>query len=196
MYLNVHSHYSLRYGTMSIKTLVEEAQARGITQMVMTDINNSTGIMEFMRECRANRIKPIGGIEFRKDKKLLYIGIARNREGMKELNDFLSLHNLEQRELPDEPFPFKNAYVVYPFGHKATLKPNEFIGVRFDELHQFYQKDLQELETKLLVLQPVFVASKIGYRLHEYLRGIDLNTLITMVEMEDKCKETDVFLKP
>jgi len=196
MYLNVHSQYSLRYGTMSIKTLVEEAQARGITQMVMTDINNSTGVMEFMRECRENRIKPIGGIEFRRDKKLLYIGIARNKEGMKELNDFLSYHNLEQKELPDEPFLFKNVYIVYPFGHKAALKSNEYIGMRFDELHQLYNKELNDLEVKMVVLQPVFVASKIGYRLHEYLRGIDLNTLITMVEKEDKCRETDLFLKP
>ena len=45
-------------------------------------------------------------------------------------------------------------------------------------------------------MQPVFVADKIDYRLHEYLRGIDLNTLITMVEKEDKCRETDMFLKP
>ncbi|SDL84359.1 DNA polymerase III subunit alpha [Pedobacter antarcticus] len=198
MYINVHSQYSLRYGTMSIKTLVEEAKARGVTQMVITDINNSTGVMEFMRECRKQKIKPIGGMEFRRDKKLLYIGVARNREGMKELNDFLSYHNLEQKELPDTPWAFQNAYVVYPFTHKLelkALKSNEYIGVRFDELHQFYNKEFQRPE-KLVVLQPVFVASKIGYRLHEYLRGIDLNTLITMVEPEDKCKEIDLFLKP
>ena len=103
MYLNVHSQYSLRYGTMSIDKLIDEASARGITQMALTDINNSTGMMEFMRKCREANIKPIGGIEFRKDKKLLYIGIAQNREGVKELNDFLSEHNLEQKELPQAP---------------------------------------------------------------------------------------------
>jgi DNA-directed DNA polymerase III PolC len=196
MYLNVHSQYSLRYGTMSIRTLVAEAQARGITQMVITDINNSTGVMEFMRECRKKKIKPIAGMEFRRDKKLLYIGIARNKEGVKELNDFLTEHNLEQKELPDQPAEFKNAYVVYPYGKNRELKSNEYIGLRFDELHQLYNKDLTAVQDKLLVLQPVFVANKIEYRLHEYLRGIDLNTLLTMVEREDKCKETDVFLNP
>nr|WP_121271908.1 DNA polymerase III subunit alpha [Pedobacter schmidteae] len=195
MYLNVHSHYSLRYGVLSIKSLVEVAKAHGITQMVITDINNSTGVMEFMRECRKQKIKPIGGMEFRRHKKLLYIGIAQNREGMKELNDFLSYHNLEQKELPDVPPAFKNAYVIYPFGYKKTLSAHEYIGVRFDELHQFYNKEPRSPE-KLVVLQPVFVASKIGYRLHEYLRGIDLNTLITMVDKEDKCKDTDMFFKP
>ncbi|MEQ7801383.1 DNA polymerase III subunit alpha [Pedobacter sp. ASV1-7] len=196
MYLNVHSQYSLRYGTMSIENLIEEASARGITQMVITDINNSTGVMEFMRECRKNKIKPIGGMEFRRDKRLLYIGIAKNKEGMKELNDFLSEHNLKQKELPDEPCVFEHAYVVYPYGYKAKLKRNEYIGIRFDELYQLYNKDLTDYQDKLLVLQPVFVANKIGYRLHEYLRGIDLNTLLTMVEKDDKCRETDMFLMP
>jgi DNA polymerase-3 subunit alpha len=82
---------------MSIPTLVEEAAARGITQMVLTDINNSTGVMEFMRECDEREIKPIAGIEFRREKHLLYIGIAQNREGMRELNEFLSEHNLEKK---------------------------------------------------------------------------------------------------
>lgn len=196
MYLNVHSHYSLRHGTMSVKTLVGEAQARGITQMAITDINNSTGVMEFMRECRLKNIKPIGGIEFRRDNKLLYIGIARNKEGMKELNDFLSDHNLEKKKLPDQPADFKNAYIVYPYGHKPALRGNEYIGIRFDQLHQLYNTDLKDLQDKLVVLQPVFFESKIGYRLHEYLRAIDLKTLLTMVEKEDKCKETDSFMMP
>lgn len=99
MYLNVHSQYSLRYGTMSIPKLVEEAAARGITQMALTDINNSTGLLEFMRECDERGIKPIAGIEFRRDKHLLYIGIAQNKEGMRELNEFLSEHNLEKKTI-------------------------------------------------------------------------------------------------
>jgi DNA-directed DNA polymerase III PolC len=196
MYLNAHSQYSLRYGTMAIPALVAEAAARGINQLALTDINNSTGVMEFMRECDEKGIKPIGGIEFRRKKKLLYIGIARNREGMKELNDFLSQHNLEERELPDEAGPFQNAYLIYPYGYSGELRANEFLGIRFDQLHLFYKKDLSSIRDKLIALQPVVVADKIEYRLHEYLRGIDLNTLLTMVGDEDKCKPTDMFLAP
>jgi DNA-directed DNA polymerase III PolC len=196
MYLNVHSHYSLRYGTMSIPKLVEEALARGITQMVLTDINNSTGIMEFMRECDAQGIKPIAGMEFRKDKKLLYIGIAKNKEGMRELNEFLSEHNLEKKELPDAAPLFKHAYIVYPYGYTGELKQWEYLGIRSDELHLLYKKDLSAIKEKLLAQQPVFVGDKIEYRLHEYLRAIDLNTLLTMVNPEDKCISTDMFLAP
>lgn len=196
MYLNVHSQYSLRYGTMSIDNLIEEASARGITQMVLTDINNSTGVMEFMRKCRLKGIKPMGGMEYRRDKKLLYLAVAKNKEGMKELNDFLTEHNLEQRELPDQAPQFWNAYVIYPFHYSGELRSNEFLGIRFDELKLLYKRDLLPIKDKLLALQPVFVANKLEFRLHEYLRGIDLNTLITKVDAVDKCKPGDQFLMP
>ncbi|WP_316810869.1 DNA polymerase III subunit alpha [Pedobacter heparinus] len=203
MYLNVHSSYSLRYGTMPVEKLVQEALQCGIAQMALTDINNTTGVMAFMRECNKQGIKPIGGIEFRRDKKLLYIGIAKNKEGMKELNDFLTWHNLNQRELPDRPSDFTNAVVIFPFiahdqvisdDKNLSLRENEFLGIRFDELHVLHGKGIGLLKNKLVVLQPVFVADRIEYRLHEYLRGIDLNTLLTMVDKEDKCSNTDRFL--
>lgn len=195
MYINVHSQYSLRYGTMSIEKIVSEAIGYGITQLVLTDINNSTGVMEFFRECSDKNIKPIAGIEFRRNKQLLFIGIARNKEGMKELNDFLTYHNLEQLDLPDVAPAFLNANVVYPFGYEGKLRSNEYLGIHFSQLHELFNVDISLIRTKLVALQPVFVADKIEYRLHEYLRGIDLNTLLTMVEPMDKCQSTDMFLK-
>ncbi|RZM24511.1 MAG: DNA polymerase III subunit alpha, partial [Pedobacter sp.] len=196
MYLNAHSHYSLRYGTMSIAKLVEEALARGINQLVLTDLNNSTGIMEFIRVAREKGLKPIGGIEFRREHKLLYIGIARNKEGMRQLNEFLTMHNLEQKALPDEAPDLAEAYFIYPYGYPGDLQTNHFLGIRFDQLHSLYGKELKGLKHKLMALQPVVCSDRIEYRLHEYLRGIDLNVLLTQIPREDKCKETDRFLKP
>ena len=133
MFLNVDSQYSLRYGTMSIPKFVEEAVSRGITQMMLTDINNSTGVMEFLRECDERGVKAIGGLEFRNDKKLLYIGIDQNREGMRELNEFLSEHNLDQKELPETAPAFQFIDTVYPYGYDGELKVNEYLGIRFDQ---------------------------------------------------------------
>ncbi len=194
MYLNAHSHFSLRYGTMSIPQLVEAAKMHGIDQLALTDINNSTGIMQFMRECNSKGIKPIAGMEFRRDKRLLYIGIAKNKEGMKELNDFMTYYNLHKKPLPDSAGAFHNVFVVYPYGHQAPLRENEFLGIRFDQLQRLYKKDLSPIKNKLVVLQPVFMVDKIGFRLHQYLRAIDLNTVLTMVPPEDKCQRTDMFL--
>ncbi|MGE5425437.1 MAG: PHP domain-containing protein, partial [Syntrophothermus sp.] len=100
MYLNCHSYYSLRYGTLSIEKLVEMAASAGIHSLGLTDINNSSGIMDFVKECTARGIKPLAGIDFRKDNQWLYTGIARNNEGFRELNEFLTYHNLNELPLP------------------------------------------------------------------------------------------------
>jgi DNA polymerase-3 subunit alpha/error-prone DNA polymerase len=44
--------------------------------MALTDINTVTGIYDFIKECKAV-IKPLVGIEFRYNNKLLYIGLAK-----------------------------------------------------------------------------------------------------------------------
>ena len=59
MYLNVHSYYSLRYGTLSIEKLIEIAKQDNIRELALTEINNSTGMMDFVKTCRENDIKPL-----------------------------------------------------------------------------------------------------------------------------------------
>ncbi|MEE1944317.1 PHP domain-containing protein [Pedobacter sp. KR3-3] len=209
MLLNVHSQYSLRYGTMHIENLLMEARAKNIHQLVLTDINNSTGCMEFIRVCRKHgagfedrhgvywppyQFKPIVGIEFRRDEQLLYIGIAKNKEGMKELNDFLTLHNLNQTPLPFEPPKFQNAYLVFPYGKRNKLAENEFIGIRASELNSLAGKPLGHLQHQLVVLHPVTVKDKIEYRLHQYLRAIGLNTVLGKLTEKDTCKPDEVFI--
>jgi DNA polymerase-3 subunit alpha len=213
MFLNVHSSYSLKYGTLSIEQLIAAARNLGIHQMVLTDINNSTAAVEFIRECykqgiakeadeihKGNipyQIKPVSGIEFRIENRLLYVGIARNREGMRELNEFLSHHNINHIPLPEIPPEMENVYIIYPFQKtfQQTLKANEFVGIRGKELNLLYQHPLLKQKEKLLVWHPVTISDKITYRLHEYFRAIELNTLLSKVPDWQKC-DPDEFLIP
>ena len=133
MFINCHSYYSLRYGTLSIEKLVETAKACGVTTLALTDINNSTGIIDFVKACRENGIRPVAGIEFRRDEKLLYIGLARNNEGFRELNEFLSVHNLNELSLPDFAPEFENVAVIYPINSEiAKWRNGEMIVVIFN----------------------------------------------------------------
>lgn len=68
---------------MPVDQLVHNAVASGADSLVLTDINNSTGIPEFAEECIKNSIKPVAGIEFRNENELYYIGIARNNKGLR-----------------------------------------------------------------------------------------------------------------
>src|SRR5512133_3872022 len=116
MYLNCHSYYSLRYGTMPVEKLVAQAKKNDVSAMAMTDINNTMGMMDFIAECRLAHIKPIAGVEFRDDQhRLMYIAIARNNKGFREINQFLTRHNLEKLTLPLRPPAFDDVYIIYPF---------------------------------------------------------------------------------
>lgn len=212
MFLNVHSSYSLKYGTMNIPAIVSKARALGIHQMVLTDINNSTGTIEFIRECYKQGIakepdevqagnipyhlKPIAGIEFRKEGQLLYIGIAKSKEGMRELNEFLSIHNIEDQALPNDAPAFENAFIIYPFtkSFNKVLKANEFVGIKSNQLNGLYKHDLLQQKEKLVVWHPVTVGSKVEHRLHEYLRAIELNTLLSMVPDDAKCDSDEILI--
>jgi DNA polymerase-3 subunit alpha len=187
----------LRYGALSPKKLVKNAVKNKVESLALTDINNSTGMPDFVKECYKAGINPIGGIEFRdSNHQLLYIGIAINNEGFKELNEFLTWHNLNKSPLPPCPNVFQNALIVYPFSHKIPrrLKDNEFIGVRPHELRKLQTSPLSKLKTKLLALHPVSFSGKENYTLHTYLRAIDLNTLLSKLTPGDLARHDEYFL--
>ncbi len=115
MFMNCHSWYSLRYGTIPVESLVEQAARLGIDRLALTDINNTTGMVDFVRACSNHGIHPVAGIEFRNQlHQLLYVGIARNNNGYRVLNDFLSHHNASGEPFPERPPLLDDVYVVYP----------------------------------------------------------------------------------
>src|SRR5690606_34546428 len=132
MLLNVHSYYSLRYGTLSIEQLVEGLLLNGYDTAVLTDINNSSVALTFIKECRKYGLNGLVGMEFRNADELLFIGIAKNQEGFKELNELMTAANKRNSLLPLIAPEFNDVFVVYPFGKQmpGNLRDYEYIGVR------------------------------------------------------------------
>ena len=91
MWLNCHTFYSLKYGTLSVEQLLQSASLHCAGNIVVTDINNSTGILECVHYCKEKNLnlKIIAGIEFRakEDFQYLYTGIAKNNRGFSFLNE-------------------------------------------------------------------------------------------------------------
>ena len=112
MYLNCHSYYSLHYGTLSINELLNLAIKNGVGTITLTDINTTMGIPEFVKEAEHKGIKPIAGCEFRNEDELLFIGLAKNREGLKELNDWQTEHNLDKKSYPADAPEFRHVFVI------------------------------------------------------------------------------------
>ena len=49
MYINCHTYYSFKYGTLSVAQLLAQAQQLGVTQFVLSDINNTSAVLDFVR---------------------------------------------------------------------------------------------------------------------------------------------------
>ncbi|RMF27381.1 MAG: PHP domain-containing protein, partial [Bacteroidetes bacterium] len=199
MYLNCHSYFSLRYGTLSPAALVEAAQQRGVEALALTDVNNTSGALEFYRLCRGAGIRPLLGIDFRTEGgERRYVGLARNLEGWAELNELLTRCSLENKPLPPLAPPLQYAYVVYP----RLVKPierfaeHELLGIRPEHVHGLFSSEVRRFPEKLVVLSPVTFLDEAGYALHRILRAIDLNTLLAKLPREGVARKTELFHPP
>ena len=195
MYLNCHSYYSLRYGVLSIDELVSRGKAAGTDVLCLTDINTMTGVYDFVAACQEQGIKPVVGIEFRNDNQLEYVCLARNHAGFAELNAFLSGHNLDKTPFPPQAPDFDHCYVIYSMTrHPHHLRDNEYIGIRPQEVNKLVTSPLRGLQNKLVVWQPVTLNHREGFQLHQLLRCVDQNILLTQLQEEGRCQPTEWFI--
>lgn len=196
MYLNVKSYYSLCYGTISIENLVEQACGMHIQAMALTDINNTMGMVDFVFECKKYGIKPIAGCEFRNEEELLYIAIARNNDGFREINETLTQHNISKMPYSEIAPQWNNVIVIYPFGKRkiGQLNDNEFIGIRLSQVSRLLTSDLQKHQEKLVVAQPVTFWDQESFVVHKNLRAIDKNILIS--RLENHASADEILLSP
>lgn len=195
MFLNCHSYHSLRYGTLSVERLVATAKEMQLPYLCLTDINASAGVYDFTKQCRAEGIKPVVGIEFRIENRVQYIGIAKNVKGFGELCSFLSKYNLSQEEIPEFAPEFENAFIVYPLDHHPhELRENESIGVRSEELTSLISLKNRAYLTKMIALHTVSYENKQDYNLHRILRAVDMNVLGTKLADGDYGSKKDTFI--
>jgi DNA-directed DNA polymerase III PolC len=193
MLLNVHSYYSLRYGTIAINDLVAGLLARGYDTAVLTDINNSSAVMAFIKECQKRDINGLAGMEFRNGDTLCYIGIAKNTVGFKQLNEWRTYHNEYNIKLPEDAPEYNDVYWIYPFGKKqiTALKEQEYIGVRRFQLNKLRLNNASK--SKYVIWQPVSFISLKNYELHKQLRAIDNNLLVSQLSPQQYADNAESF---
>lgn len=199
MYLNCHSYFSLRYGTFSVEELVKNAAEFGIRKLALTDINNTSGVFEFVRLCHENNIIPCVGVEVRSNNKLLYICLAENPYGFSEINSFLSDYLLAKRPFPRRPPNFKNSFVIYPLAElieSNEFTDREYVGVTVSELNQLWHFRKKLNLRKFVCLQPITFRDKLYFNLHRLLRSIDLNCLLSKLPISAQASANEVFYSP
>lgn len=72
-----HTHFSLRYGTMSPEELLGGARQRGITRLVVTDINNTSACHDLLRLAPNYGIELSIGVDFRNGAERMFVAAWR-----------------------------------------------------------------------------------------------------------------------
>ncbi|MGO4708861.1 DNA polymerase III subunit alpha [Chryseobacterium sp. 2TAF14] len=195
MFLNCHTYHSLRYGTISVEDLVQQAVDYKLKVLALTDINTVTGIYQFYKLCQENGIKPIVGVDVRVDNEQYYICLAKNPKGIAEVNRLLTDYNCDGIEIPKFNPILENCFVIYSLHNiPEKLLENEFIGIRQNELNLLINPELKSIIHKMVILHPVTFKTDEEYELHKVLRAIDGNTLFTKLTENDYCKKNESFI--
>jgi len=196
MFFNVHSYFSLRYGTLSIESLVDAAFHLGLRRIALTDINNSSGVLDFVKLCKKHNIIPSAGIEIRDKGKLLYILLAKNIEGFHEVNSFVSYHNLNQIPYPQRPQEFENSFTIFPLENliESKLLPNEFLGLKKNQFSKIYSSIHFNDHRKLVILHPVTLLLESDYLIHSHLQAIHQNVLLSKIDKSIMADRLEILL--
>jgi DNA polymerase-3 subunit alpha len=211
MYLNCHTYFSFKYGTLSVERLFNEARRCGVHKLVLTEINNTASYIEMLRMCQehaanANGLNKFGGeafdltiipgIEFRNGHEFRFIGIPRNNTGFEELTRYLSFLNESGKTVPARAPQFSNVFVIYRFQAVSPeeLTEHEFIGVTKNELTKFKMSPAADFKKRFVALHPVTFENKIDFNIHRLLRAIDNNTLLSKLPVSQQAQPDEVML--
>lgn len=195
MYLRCHSWFSFRYGIMPVEVLLEEARRRGIRKLALTDINNTSGCLDFIRLAGSKYgIEPVVGIDFRNPgNEACYTGLALNNEGFLELNRFLSAHLASGKPFPARAPQLENTAFIYPF-RKAPdrMFVHEYRGVAPAETLTYLRS--RKPSPQDIALHTVSFRNRKDFNIHRLLRAIAGNTLLSKLSPADQGRESDLFL--
>ncbi|MBD0833001.1 DNA polymerase III subunit alpha [Aestuariibaculum sediminum] len=199
MYLNCHSYYSLRYGTIAPEMLLKIGHYYGVKAMALTDINTTSACLDFVRLSSNYGIKPIIGVDFRNAAKQHFVLLAKNNKGFKNINDYLSNHLHHDLSFSERPPSVSDVFVIYPYQNAIDVKAlnnNEFIGVSAKDLNRFrFSKYVNHLN-KVVILETLSFRDKKDFNTHRLLRAIDNNTLLSKLPLDQQGSVHDIMKPP
>ncbi len=200
--LNNHTYYSLRYGSLSTEELLEEASKnvlrdeKGWGSFVLTDINTTSAVLDFVRLAPIYKIHPIVGVDFRNGMDQQFIGIAQNNNGFLQLNSFLTEHLKHKQTFPKKAPNFEDCFIIYPLKNYTgfPLKPWEYVGVKHDELFNRAIRNQEIPLHRLVALQTGTFRNKKDFNAHRLLRAIHNNTLLSKLPLNEQATQRDAFI--
>lgn len=212
MYLNCHTYYSFKYGTMSPKELLADVSTalQGSThnevRVALTDINSTSGCLYYAMECQNRGWPVIMGVDFRIGNEQQFIAIAKDNEGFQNINAYLT----EFLTKPDVGTALQNpnvgaalqgsTYIIYPLKNlpNRPLRSNEYIGVNHTDLFKVRTalQGSSDNKDKYVALNTVTFRNKRDFNAHRLLRAIDKNALLSKLPIDEQGEPHHRFYLP
>ncbi|AWX44809.1 DNA-directed DNA polymerase [Flagellimonas maritima] len=199
MYLNCHSQFSLRYGTLTEVQLLELAVQMGVGYMALTDINNTSATLNFLKNATKFPLWPVVGVDFRNGVEQQYVLLAKTNLGFQNINEFLSHHLHSNKEFPRTAPCLGDTFAIYPLENvmedqRVQFRDNEYIGVSIKNLRKLPFTKYIEHTDKLVIQQQVTFRHRTDFNAHRLLRCIDLNTLLSKLPKSEEASPDAIML--
>ncbi len=208
MLTNCHTYYSYKFGTWNQKELMIRARGFGYSNICITDINNTSAVLDCMRLSKTGEVdlKVIPGIDFRNGAEQLFVALPTTNEGFYQVNHYLSkfLHNKEP--IPPLAPSWDDVMVIYPFeklsaiSHQLSastgssliadglrlMAKNHFIGIKPHEVQRLKFSPLRHHTEKMVMLPTVSFRHKMDFNAHRLLRAMDNNELLSKLPRSEE----------
>ena len=196
MLLNCHSYYSFGYGTFAPQELLTAIVQMGYDTYALTDINNTSAIIDSTRLAAAAGIRLIAGVDFRNGVQQQYLALAINQDGFHQINQHLTNHLHTKQPFSNQAPFFADAFVVYPLrNYKGwPLTENEFIGVSLQDVQQLFLSPHQHLVSKMVIQHQLTFADKRRFNAHRLLRAIDTNVLLSKLPVSEQATGNELLM--
>lgn len=196
--LNNHSYYSLRYGILTVENIIEFYLQNESDVVALTEINSTTTLHDFLRLTKKNNTNALWGIDFRNEAKQMFVAYAKNTFGVNELATFLSDHLHHKKDFEQRAPQWKHCVIVYPFENfkqdDFPLLENEYIGIRSADIPIFERSDWNKQREKALAFHTATFQSQRHFNMHQLLRCIENNILLSRLQPEQQGKRKEIFL--
>ncbi|MBE6157459.1 MAG: DNA polymerase III subunit alpha [Firmicutes bacterium] len=176
MYIPLYnkSNYSLLSSLLKIDDIVEYAKKNNLPSIALTD-TNMYGVMEFIKKCESNNIKPIIGLDIILEDFNIVL-ISKNYDGYKSLIKLSTIQNERKVEASDLEKYNKEVIGILPY--KYNDKYNDLLKI-YTDLYLGYTNKKEEKESLLITKNVVF------FRENLYLNDIDREYLPYLYNIRD-----------
>ena len=152
--LKVTTDYSILKSLIKVKDLVDFCVKKSFTACAICD-SNLFGVIEFYKACKANKIKPIIGLEVNIDNSIIYL-YARNYSGylnLLKINTYICEHPLNLEYLKKYS---SDILVIIPYKACKVYEELDFIKDRF-----IGYENKTELKNSLIISNKVIYVNDI-----------------------------------